>query len=80
MGGDLAKAATNFATNIVKRTRPGSIILLHDGYGLEHNNQHADKTLTVLALPLIIEQLLAKGYRFVTVPVLLQVPAYNEAN
>jgi peptidoglycan/xylan/chitin deacetylase (PgdA/CDA1 family) len=77
---DLVKYASTFAANIVKRTSPGSIILLHDGYGLEHNTPYADKTLTVLALPLIIEQLQAKGYQFVTVPVLLGVPAYNEAS
>jgi len=79
VGGDLAKAAANFAANIVKRTSPGSIILLHDGYGLEHNSQHADRSFTILALPLIIEQLQAQGYRFVTVSALLGVSAYNEA-
>jgi peptidoglycan/xylan/chitin deacetylase (PgdA/CDA1 family)/glycosyltransferase involved in cell wall biosynthesis len=77
---DLIKAAENFAAKIVSKTSPGSIILLHDGYGLEHDSQHADRSLTILALPLIIEQLQAQGYRFVTVPVLLNVPAYNEAN
>jgi peptidoglycan/xylan/chitin deacetylase (PgdA/CDA1 family) len=69
----------NFVNKVVSKTHAGSIILLHDGYGTEHNNQHADKSFTVQALPLIIEQLQAKGYRFVTVPVLLGVPAYNEA-
>lgn len=72
-------AVNSFADKVVNKVRPGGIILLHDGYGLEHNNLHADKTFTVRALPLIIKQLLAKGYRFVTVPQLLNVPAYNEA-
>ncbi len=80
IGTDLAQYAVTFANNIVKRASPGSIILLHDGYGLEHNTLFADRSLTILALPLIIEQLQAKGYRFVTVPALLQVPAYNEAD
>jgi len=31
----------------------------------------------VETLPLIIEKLQAEGYRFVTVPELLEVPAYN---
>jgi peptidoglycan/xylan/chitin deacetylase (PgdA/CDA1 family) len=66
-----------FAREIVSRTEPGGIILMHDGYGLSHNTSQADKSLTVNALPLIIEQLQAKGYRFVTVPELLNVPAYN---
>jgi peptidoglycan/xylan/chitin deacetylase (PgdA/CDA1 family) len=69
----------SFADKVVSKTAPGSIILLHDGYGLDHNIPKADKTFTVQALPLIIKQLLAKGYRFVTVPQLLNVPAYNEA-
>ena len=60
MAGDLVKAVKNFANKIVKKTSAGSIILLHDGYGTEHNNQHADKSFTILALPLIIEQLWLK--------------------
>jgi peptidoglycan-N-acetylglucosamine deacetylase len=66
-----------YAGDIVRSTRPGGIILLHDGYGTDHNTPDSDKSLTVQALPLIIEQLQAKGYRFVTVPELLGVSAYN---
>ncbi len=72
-----AKSAASVAQQIVRKTGPGGIILLHDGYGTEHNDRHADKGLTVQALPSIIEQLQAKGYRFVTVPQLLGIPAYN---
>jgi peptidoglycan/xylan/chitin deacetylase (PgdA/CDA1 family) len=68
-----------FAREIVSETKPGEIILLHDGYGTSHDTAESDKSLTVKALSLIIEQLQAKGYRFVTVPQLLNVPAYNEA-
>ena len=68
-----------FADEIVERAKPGGIILLHDGYGLQHNDANADKSLTVKALPLIINQLKAEGYRFVTVPQLLNVPAYTGA-
>jgi peptidoglycan/xylan/chitin deacetylase (PgdA/CDA1 family) len=71
--------ATDFASKIVSKVAPGSIVLLHDGYGLDHDTAKADRSFTVQALPLIIKQLLAKGYRFVTVPVLLGVPAYVEA-
>jgi peptidoglycan/xylan/chitin deacetylase (PgdA/CDA1 family) len=77
-GANEEQKAEAYAAKSVKATRPGEIMLLHDGYGTEHNNQDSDKSLTVQALPLIIEQLLAKGYRFVTVPDLLDVPAYNE--
>jgi peptidoglycan/xylan/chitin deacetylase (PgdA/CDA1 family) len=65
------------AQKIVKETHPGDIILLHDGYGTSHNCSKSDKSLTVETLPLIIEKLQAEGYRFVTVPELLEVPAYN---
>jgi peptidoglycan/xylan/chitin deacetylase (PgdA/CDA1 family) len=69
--------APSLANNIVRETRGGEIILMHDGYGTSHNCQNADKSLTVEALPTIIEKLQAEGYRFVTVPELLDVPAYN---
>jgi peptidoglycan-N-acetylglucosamine deacetylase len=72
--------AKDYAASIVRNVRPGSIILLHDGYGITHDTEQADKSLTVEALPLIIQQLREKGYSFVTVPVLLGVPAYNETN
>ncbi len=61
---------------IVKRTvmgaRPGSIILLHDGMNTLHG---ADQDQTVQALPQIIEQLRARGFRFVTLPELLHCPS-----
>lgn len=65
------------ARAIVSKARPGKIILLHDGYGTEHNNANADKSLTVQVLPVIIEALTRQGYHFVTIPELLRVPAYN---
>lgn len=61
------------ANNIVKRARPGGIIDLHDAYG----DPEANKSLTVKALPLIIEGLQNEGYSFETIPELLHVPAYN---
>jgi peptidoglycan-N-acetylglucosamine deacetylase len=66
-----------FAREIVKDVDPGSIVLLHDGFGTKHNTDKADRSLTVKTLPLIIEQLKAKGYTFVTVPQLLNMPAYS---
>ena len=69
---------SQYAKEIINATRPGAIILLHDGYGTIHNTPKADKSLTVQALPMIIQQLKAEGYQFVTVPQLLNVPAYNE--
>jgi len=65
------------AERLVDETPPGQIMLLHDGYGTSHNCDNADKSLTVEALPLIIEKLKVEGYTFVTVPQLLDVPPYN---
>ncbi|MCM3728950.1 glycosyltransferase [Neobacillus cucumis] len=45
--------------NVMKQAANGDIILLHDGGG--------DRTATVQALPMIIEQLEHQGYTFVTV-------------
>jgi peptidoglycan/xylan/chitin deacetylase (PgdA/CDA1 family)/GT2 family glycosyltransferase len=67
------------AGQIISKAKPGGIILLHDGYGLLHNAPRADKSNTVKMLPIIIERLQADGYTFVTVPELLNVPAYDQA-
>jgi peptidoglycan/xylan/chitin deacetylase (PgdA/CDA1 family) len=64
------------AAELVRRTlaqaHPGAIILLHDGMNL---TREADQSETVKALPVIIDSLRARGYRFVTVPELIGVPA-----
>jgi peptidoglycan/xylan/chitin deacetylase (PgdA/CDA1 family) len=50
---------------IVERTvggaRPGSILLLHDGDGYD---PQGDRVQTARAVPLIVDHLLAQGYRF----------------
>ncbi|GET40012.1 polysaccharide deacetylase family protein [Microseira wollei] len=53
-----------FVNNVLKSTKPGSIILMHDGGG--------DRSRSVKALPGIISGLKQKGYRFVTLPELLE--------
>lgn len=50
-------------SRVVSATRPGSIVLMHDGGG--------DRSETVAALPQIIDTLRGRGYRFVTVSKLL---------
>ncbi|MGA2261490.1 MAG: polysaccharide deacetylase family protein [Acidobacteriota bacterium] len=60
--------STEIADRIVRNARPGNIILLHDGLNLAHG---VDRSRTVNALPPIIANLKAQGYRFVTVPELL---------
>lgn len=57
-------SAADIVNNVLGRVRPGSIILLHDGGG--------ERSRTLSALPELIERLQAEGYRFVTVPELLE--------
>jgi peptidoglycan-N-acetylglucosamine deacetylase len=52
-------------SNVVPRVRPGSIVLLHDGGGVRWQ--------TYAALPVIVHALRARGFRFVTVPRMMQV-------
>lgn len=65
-GADWDKKATakTIAAKVLRRASPGGIALLHDGGG--------NRGATVAALPIIIEALKKRGYRFVTVPQLLK--------
>ena len=51
--------------NVLSKAKSGGIVLMHDGGG--------DRSHTVEALPLIIDALTKSGYRFVTVPELLEI-------
>lgn len=61
------------AANILKKVKPGSIILLHDGID---GNIGADRSVILRALPAILEGLKAKGLTPVTLDKMLNVPAY----
>ncbi len=50
---------------VLQHALPGAIILLHDGLETQVGPPVEN---TVAALPALIEQLLARGYRFVTIP------------
>jgi peptidoglycan/xylan/chitin deacetylase (PgdA/CDA1 family) len=58
-----ATSARRLAAAVLADTRPGSIILMHDGGG--------DRTVTARAMPLIVRGLKRRGLRMVTVPRLL---------
>lgn len=62
--------ATGMVKNVLKAAKPGAIVLMHDGGG--------NRSRTVKALPEIINSLKAQGYKFVTVPELLQMQAQEE--
>lgn len=71
------KSPQFMADQIIKKARPGGIILLHDGYGITHNSDRSNKSDTVVMVPIIIQHLQAEGYTFVTIPELFNVPAYD---
>lgn len=52
------------ADRVIKEASAGGIVLMHDGGG--------DRSKTVQALPQLIAQLKKRGYKFVTVPELLE--------
>lgn len=58
-------------TNVLKQAKPGAIVLLHDGGG--------NRSKSVKALPEMIAGLKAQGYRFVTIPQLLEMQAQEES-
>ncbi|MBS9394927.1 MAG: polysaccharide deacetylase family protein [Dolichospermum sp. LBC05a] len=53
-----------FVKNVIRDAKPGAIVLMHDGGGNRYR--------TVKALPEIVSGLKQQGYRFVTVPELLE--------
>lgn len=59
---------------IVRRVRPGAIILLHDGHDRDDGYDHGPM---LAALPRILDDLQAGGYRFVSASELLSAPAYR---
>ncbi len=70
----------DIASRAIDQTRPGGIILLHDGWEPAANDispkpthdRLRDRTPTIQALPIIVDTLTRQGYRFVTVPDLLK--------
>ncbi len=56
--------AKRIASRVIRGARPGRIVLMHDGGG--------NRSQTVAALPVVLETLGKQGYRFVTIPELLQ--------
>ncbi len=63
-----AKTPEEMAQRVLKKVRPGMIILAHDGEPCHPVNRGK----TMKALPLLVDGLLKEGYSFVTVPELLE--------
>jgi len=60
-----SRTPEEMAQRVVRMARPGMIILAHDGA------PPVDRSKTLRALPILVDGLQRKGYRFVTVPELL---------
>jgi peptidoglycan/xylan/chitin deacetylase (PgdA/CDA1 family) len=63
-------AIPKLINNVFKDAKPGGIVLMHDGGG--------NRSKTVQALPEIIASFRKRGYRFVTVPELLEMQAQDQ--
>jgi peptidoglycan/xylan/chitin deacetylase (PgdA/CDA1 family) len=63
-----SKEADGISNAILKKTKSGSIIVLHDG---RDTRQGYDRTSLLRALPVIIAGLKRQGYQFVTVAQLI---------
>ena len=61
------------AADVLARVKPGSIILLHDGLD---GNVHADRSVLLTALPLILDGLQQRGLHPVRLDQLLSRPGY----
>jgi peptidoglycan/xylan/chitin deacetylase (PgdA/CDA1 family) len=63
-----AKTPEAMAERVIRKIRPGMIILAHDGEPCHP----IDREQTIRALPILVEGLQKQGYQFVTVPELLE--------
>ena len=63
-------AVPKLIANVFREAKPGGIVLMHDGGG--------NRSKTVQALPQIIASFRKQGYRFVTIPELLEIEDKNQ--
>jgi len=63
------KSGEEIIRAIIRRAKPGGVIVLHDGRDTRLNY---DRSHMLQALPFVIETLLERGFDFVTIPELLE--------
>jgi len=63
------KSGDDIVLAILRRAKPGGVIVLHDGRDTRLNY---DRSHMLQALPFVIETLLERGFEFVTIPELLE--------
>jgi chitin deacetylase len=61
---------------VLQKAKPGGVIVLHDGRSSRVNY---DRSHMLQALPFVIENLLERGFEFVTMPELLEPEGENSA-
>ena len=61
------------ARRALAKARPGAILIFHDGFDAHGGN----RAHTVAAVPIVITELIRRGYAFVTIDDLLGIPAYQ---
>lgn len=66
---DWRSSSASIIDNVLKQSKSGGIVLMHDGGG--------NRSDTVKALPTIIKELKKQGYEFVTIPELLAMADQN---
>jgi peptidoglycan/xylan/chitin deacetylase (PgdA/CDA1 family) len=66
-------SAEAIAKNAIKKAKPGSIIIFHDGNGAIGG----DRSRSINASKIFVEKLLENDYQFVTVDKLLDIKAYK---
>ena len=64
------------ARRALAKARPGAVIIFHDGY----DGHSGDRANTVAAAKIVVDRLLAEGYGFTTVDILLGLPAYQSGS
>jgi peptidoglycan/xylan/chitin deacetylase (PgdA/CDA1 family) len=66
-------AASRIAGGAIARTRPGAMIIFHDGY----DDKGGNRSSTVAAVAMVIDRLSRDGYRFTTVDRMLGTDPYR---
>jgi hypothetical protein len=64
------------ANHLIANLRPGSIICLHDALHYVIEERHANRSPTIRAVDLLLEEMSSK-YQFVTIPELLRMGRAN---
>lgn len=65
--------ADRIAKTALKRIKPGSIIIFHDG----QDSKGGDRSASIEAAKIVVNTLKPQGYKFITVDNLLNVNSYN---